>query len=400
MNQKLLQKLKRISPKDFFHIFLFIAAVPVSCFYKIFYPNLWIFCDCADEARDNAYWLFKYISHMDPNQEMVFALNPMSTDYPKVLQYGKVVPFGSFRHWIYYLCAKNVISSQKAAGPNAAICYILDRFRFTRGNHIFLQHGIIKDDISYLHYKYTNIRLFACSTQRELEYVRKVYGYPPDYIQLLGLCRFDQLIASKEVPGELLIMPTWRKWLSHPTEGIAKHNLEQNFLLSDYYLKWMNLLNCPTFIHLIEHFNIHVIFYLHREAQKFSKFFSSSCPQIEIGTFPKHDVQTLLKNAQLLITDYSSVAMDFAFMGKPLFYYQFDYSEYRKRHLAEGYFDYTADGFGPVCISEQQLLGALSNYLNTDLTEDTVYKERRDLFFSLKDNQNCERTFRAIQRLG
>ena len=94
------------------------------------------------------------------------------------------------------------------------------------------------------------------------------------------------------------------------------------------------------------------------------------------------------------------MAMDFAFMGKPLFYYQFDYSEYRKRHLAEGYFDYTADGFGPVCISEQQLLGALSNFLNTDLTEDTVYKERRDLFFSLKDNQNCERTFRAIQRLG
>ena len=294
------------------------------------------------------------------------------------------------------MCAKNVISSQKAAGPNAAICYILDRFRFTRGNHIFLQHGIIKDDISYLHYKYTNIRLFACSTQRELEYVRKVYGYPPDYIQLLGLCRFDQLIASKEVPGELLIMPTWRKWLSHPTEGIAKHNLEQNFLLSDYYLKWMNLLNCPTFIHLIEHFNIHVIFYLHREAQKFSKFFSSSCPQIEIGTFPKHDVQTLLKNAQLLITDYSSVAMDFAFMGKPLFYYQFDYSEYRKRHLAEGYFDYTADGFGPVCYDYETTVQSIIDAIKRDCEMSEEYKKRVDNFYYKTDTDNCKRVYEAI----
>ena len=45
--------------------------------------------------------------------------------------------------------------------------------------------------------------------------------------------------------------------------------------------------------------------------------------------------------------DYSSIAFDFAYMKKPLIYYQFDQDKYYTNHFAKGYFDCERDGFGP-----------------------------------------------------
>ena len=290
MNQSIWQKLKRVKLTDLLHIWFCILAIPCAFFYKRKHSNLWLLCDSAGEARDNAYWLFKYIKEVHPEVDTIFALDKNSPDYGKVKEHGDVIQYGSFKHWMVYLSSVHVISSQKASGPNAAVCYVLERFKLFRGNKIFLQHGIIKDDISFLYYQYTKIRLFTCSTQRELDYVRENYGYPKDYVQLLGLCRFDELLRPEKVDNTILIMPTWRKWLSHPTEGINYNQLEENFEKSDYYKNWNGFLHCQDFETMLEQYNLNVIFYLHREAQKYSKFFSSDNPRIRIGKFPVDDV--------------------------------------------------------------------------------------------------------------
>lgn len=399
MNQSFLQKLKRVKPDDLLHIFLCLLAIPCALIYKVFRRNLWLFCDTAGEARDNAYWLFRYVRSEHPDQDAVFAIDRKSPDYEKVSEIGTTVQFGSFKHWILYLSSVHVISSQKASGPNAAVCYILERFRIFRGNKIFLQHGIIKDDISFLYYQYTKIRLFTCSTQRELDYVSENYGYPKGYVQLLGLCRFDELLKPNPVEQTILIMPTWRKWLSHPTEGTTYSQLEKSFVDSEYYQRWSGLLSNPEFLQLLETHNWNVVFYLHREAQKYSHFFKSINPRIRIGTFPEDDVQVLLKTSGILITDYSSVAMDFALLDKPLCYYQFDYEIFRNGHLGEGYFDYERDGFGPVCKAESDVLQTVEEYLLGTGSEPEEYQARREAFFTLKDRKNCQRTYDAIQKL-
>lgn len=398
MNQTIWQKLKRVKLSDLWHIFLCIFACPCAVLYKLFNNELWLFCDTEGEARDNAYWLFKYVKENYPDINVVFAIDKESADYDKVNKIGKVIQYGSFKHWIFYLSALHVISSHKASGPNAAICYVLERFRLFKGNKIFLQHGIIKDDISFLYYKYTNIRLFTCSTQRELEYVRENYGYPENDVQLLGLCRFDELLKEEEPEKMILIMPTWRKWLSHPTEGTSYKKLDEKFVASDYYKYWGGLLSNLKFLEILDHHDMNVVFYLHREAQKYSKFFECNNSRIRVGTFPEDDVQRLLKKAQILITDYSSVAMDFAILNRPLLYFQFDYSAFRDGHLGEGYFDYELDGFGPVCYDEEQLLNWLVTYIAGN--QDRIYQKRRDEFFTLRDQDNCKRTYDAIKRIG
>lgn len=399
MNQNLWQKLKRVKFADLLHIFLFLAAIPASFFYRKYHKNLWLFCDLAGEARDNGYWLFQYVRKEHLEVDAVFAIDAESPDYRKVQMLGKTVQFGSYLHWVVYLSAQYVISSQKASGPNASVCYVLERFKLFRGNKIFLQHGIIKDNISFLYYKYTNIRLFTCSTKRELDYVREHYGYPKDYVQLLGLCRFDELLKPVKTENRIVIMPTWRKWLSHPTEGISADHLERSFLTSGYYRYWSRLLDHSGFLCELEKNDWTVTFYLHREAQKYSKFFTSSHPRVEIGTFPNTDVQSLLKSAKILITDYSSVAMDFALLDKPLFYYQFDYEEFRKRHLEEGYFNYECDGFGPVCYDESDLIERVISMIKGSGVENAMYQIRRDEFFTLKDRDNCKRTYDAVKNI-
>ncbi len=258
-----------------------------------------------------------------------------------------------------------------------------------------MQHGIIKDNISFLYYRYTKIRLFTCSTERELDYVQQYYGYPEGYVKLLGLCRFDELLRTCTSEKLIAIMPTWRKWLSHPTEGTDYRQLEELFLSSDYYRSWNGLLNNSELLHILEEHDWSLVFYLHREAQKYSKYFQSPNQRIIIGTFPDTDVQMLLKRANILVTDYSSVAMDFALLNKPLFYYQFDYKEFRKRHLEEGYFDYIKDGFGPVLSCGNDLLTAMDHCIVNNLSEESIYKQRRDDFFTLRDRNNCQRTYEA-----
>ena len=132
-----------------------------------------------------------------------------------------------------------------------------------------------------------------------------------------------------------------------------------------------------------------VVFYLHREAQKYTHLFESLHPRVEIAAFPETDVQQLLKESKVMITDYSSVAMDFALMDKPVIYYQFDQEEFREKHLAKGYYDYYQDGFGPICVSEKELLESIEKAVRGE--EELMYAKRRETFFTLKDCNNCQK---------
>ena len=54
--------------------------------------------------------------------------------------------------------------------------------------------------------------------------------------------------------------------------------------------------------------------------------------------------------SEMIITDYSSVAFDFAYLEKPVIYTQFDSEEFfNGEHVyTKGYFDYEHDGFGEI----------------------------------------------------
>jgi len=360
MEQNFWQKLQRVKINDVIHVIFFVLALPVAFVCRQFRKELWLICDNENEARDNGYWLFKYIVEKHPAQDVIYAINKKSPDYGRVKNLGKIVQYGSFMHWVYYLMADKNISSQKGGKPNAAICYVLEVYGIIKNTRIFLQHGIIKDDMPFLYYKNTKMRMFVTSTKRECEYISNTYGYPKGWVMELGLCRLDNLHDDHEVKRQILVMPTWRNWIGRPTTESYKHEDISEFTNTDYFKYWNQLLSDSRLISILEEKNVELVFYPHRDMQKFLSYFSIHHEKIKVASWPEYDVQQLLKESAVLITDYSSVAMDFAYMKKPLIYYQFDYEKFRTGHYPEGYFSYEVDGFGPVCYKAEEVLDQLT----------------------------------------
>lgn len=398
MEQTFLEKLKRVKPGDLLHIIKFILAFPIAMVYRFFRRDLWLLCDTENECRDNGFWLYKYLRE-NTSEDAVYAINRKSPDYARVKDLGPVIQYGSFRHWIYYLAASKNISSQKMGKPNAAICYVLEVYGILRNKRAFLQHGIITADLSFLYYPHTKMSLFVTSTYDEWKYVNDRYGYPEGCVQELGLCRFDHLHDMKVKKNQILIMPTWRMYIRNEISA-SDHELEaQKFMETDYYCYWDALLKDERMIRYIEENDLQIIFYPHREMHRFLKYFHVDHPNITVASWPEYDVQTLLKESAVLVTDFSSVAMDFAYMKKPLVYYQFDNEKFRKSHHQIGYFDFRKDGFGPVCVTEQEVTDWLIRLHGQGFANEAIYLERHGKYFDLWDTKNCERNYKAIKEM-
>ena len=134
--------------------------------------------------------------------------------------------------------------------------------------------------------------------------------------------------------------------------------------------------------------------------QKFRECFSSGCKNIIIADWNKYDIQQLLIDSAICITDYSSIAMDFAYMLKPLIYFQFDYEKFRASHYGEGYFSYAKDGFGEIGKRKDDVVCLIKEYYENDFKVKDKYLNRIKDFFTLHDDKNCYRTFEAINNLS
>lgn len=394
MKESLFQKLKRIRPGDVGHFFLFLLALLPAAIYRRKRKHLWLLCEYASEAQDNAFALFRHLRAKHPEIDAVYAIRRRCPAYETVAAVGPVVAFGSFRHWVYYLAAEVNISSQKGGKPNAAVCYLFEVvLGWLKNRRVFLQHGVIKDDLPYLYAPVTGFSMFCCAAQPEYEYVRDTFGYAPGVVKLLGLCRFDALLKAEADPNLILILPTWRMWLERECRS------ERDFRDSEYFRGWQAFLCDPALSALLEKTGKRAVFCVHRNVGRFEACFASASDRIAVKKWDEVNVPELLKTASVLVTDFSSVYMDFAFMKKPVVYYQFDAESYRKGHLPTGYFDYERDGFGPIAKTEAEAVKALSGVIAQGMRLAPEYEARVDRFFTLRDANASERTTKAIKEL-
>ncbi len=394
MKESFFQKLKRIRPADVGHLFLFLFALLPAAVLRRRRPHLWLLCEYAFEAQDNGFALFRYLRSAQPACDAVYAIKRSAKAYPTVAATGPTVEYGSFRHWIYYLAAEVNISSQKGGKPNAAVCYLLEvTLGWLKNRRVFLQHGVIKDDLPFLHEAQAKLSLFTCSAQPEYEFVRDTFGYPDGVVRLLGLCRFDGYLDAKPDPDLVLILPTWRMWLERDCRDA------ETFRASEYYRGWDAFLNDPALDAALKETGRRAVFCVHRHMARFETCFSSSSERIAVKKWDEVDVPALLMTAAVLVTDFSSVYMDFAYMQKPVVYYQFDRETYRKGHLPVGYFDYERDGFGPVTETVGGACGALRGILENGCRAADTYRRRAERFFPLRDGRCSERTYEAIKEI-
>ena len=393
MISKIKDSVKYIKIKDILSIFIFIIMIPLSLVCKVYNKiskkHIWLVSEEKDTARDNGYHFFKYMREKHNDFNCYYAIDKKCNDYDKVKDLGNIIQFGSLKHWLYYMSSEYNISNQKGSSPNKVIFYFLHIYLKLFNNRVFLQHGITINNGDWLHYKNTRFRYFISGAKREYDYVIDKFGYPKDNVILTGFSRWDNLHQDITEKNKILIMPTWRNWLGREFNNFYK-NID--FKSTLYYKSWNGLLNNKQFINFIEKNNYKVYFYPHYHMQKFLDEFKTSSDNINFVTSDV-DIQYMLRTSSLMITDYSSVSLDFGYMLKPVIYYQFDEKEYRDNHLKEGYYSYLKDGYGPVCESVKEIIKGIEK-VNKDFS---IYKKRSKEFFTLMDDKNSERIYKELK---
>ena len=363
-----------------FYRLLFIALFPFMRNKKI-----WLFLDRPDFADDNSKHLFSYVvSNTDDDIEKYFIVEKDSADYNKIRQFSKnVVPFRSFKHRLLYLFADKLIISYINTdfinpfydiGKNYYSGMITSR-------KYFFPHGITKEDISKYIKKFNkNLSLFSTTSEMEKESLfKESYNYDSDVIQVLGLPRHDGL--SREVDKkQILFMPSWREDLKNQDEKYIKN--------SPYFNRINNMFNNEMLIEEARNLGYKLIFKPHPELGKIVDYFDTE--NIIIST--EETYQELINPSSLMITDYSGTFFDFAYLKKPVIYYQGD-DDY---HYEDGYWDYETMGFGEVISDEDELVEKIINYMENNCIMEDKYQERVDSFFKYHDKNNCKRAYEWV----
>lgn len=377
----------KVRLKDVKSIFLFSISFPLSFCLKRIKKDIWLLSERPNEARDNGYILYKYIQDHTSQKNVYYLIDKNSSDLKKLKQYNNVIYYNSFKHYIYYLATKWHISAHvDSDSPNSRVSNFLETHGLLKNKRAFLQHGITKDKISFGYYSVCRADLFVCGAEKEYEFCKKEFGFPEGNVQLLGFPRFDNL-WDYTTKRQILFMPTWRSWLANQSK--------EEFVQSQYFKRYNDFLNDSHLHNLLENKNIELLFLPHSDMQKFIECFNVNNSKIKIQNFYNIEIQQLIKESVMLITDYSSVAFDFAYMNKPLVYYHFDYLDYREKQHPEGYFTYENDGFGPVVSTKEELCQYIEK-ISKDFKNIQKYESRVNEFFSIRDKKNCQRVYEKI----
>ena len=367
--------------------------------YFILYPiamlryrnrHIHIFAERGNDARDNGYHMYRFYRENHPELESYYVISKDSPDRYKVSDLGNVVSYGSLKHYLLFIVAEYKISTH-IMGFSPHINYysrFADKLHI-KGYRIFLQHGVTSSDLPGLYSQNTNLDIFICGAKPEFDFISDTFGYHNGEVKYTGLARYDGL-HDINLKKQILCMPTWRKYLKYdPAVKIEE---------SEYVRIWNSLLSNPKLISSLRENNMQLVFYPHYEMQEHISLFKSDCDEVVIARFKDYDVQQLLKESQLLITDYSSIFYDFAYMEKPMIYFHFDNERYFNEHYAKGYFDYESMGFGAVLFDEKEVVEKIIMYLKTNFEIEAEYKKRINNFFPLHDKQNCQRIYTEIEK--
>lgn len=391
-----LKKIKDVGINEYLSIIPMLLGVLLIPFYKNKYKNVWLISEREGEARDNGYHFFKYMRENHKNEKCVYAIKKKCSDYEKVKNLGEVVEYGGLKHWILYFTCKFIISSQ-GGKPAAYLCTALERSGLYHPRNIFLQHGITKDRAEWLYAEHLKVDYFITGAEPETEFVRKYLGYKNEAVQLTGFARFDALHDFEIQKKQIFIMPTWRKWLKLPSE--EHYDATRDIETSEYVECWSGLLKSSRMQEIIKKYDLNIIFHIHPHMKKIVDVATLVGENITYTDAETVDLQGLLKSSELLITDYSSVFFDMAYMKKPIIFYQFDEKKYRKYHYQQGWFDYHNTSFGKLCSSYEEVLDEIEKAISNNFSVTEQFLNEHNEIFPLYDKNNCMRIYTLLKNI-
>lgn len=353
----------------------------------------------CSNAQDNGFYFFEYCMTQLPPEKakhVFFVIDKDSPDFANVKPYmSNVIIRFSFKHLLYCMVSKIYIASDSRSHlyvwrpkPN-----LISR-RIRKRRIFFLQHGVTalkRVDVLFGKNGSSPMTYFLTTSKNEQDIVVEHFKYQPEKAPILGFSRWDLLkdLSDKDSPS-ILVMPTWRPWLEEQSQEV--------FEQSDYFMRYSSLVKNPQLAELLERYNVTLRFFIHPKLSELIGSFISDNPRIQIVKQGTIQLNRLLMESSMLITDYSSVCWDELYMNKPVLFYHFDSDLYEE--VTGSYLDLSCDLPGPICKEEDQLIDQIEDYIVTGFALHPEDQKIADDWFPHRDTKNRERIFNFIESKG
>ncbi len=248
-----------------------------------------------------------------------------------------------------------------------------------------------------IYYNYVNDwEYFIVTSQQEREKYSSAFRMDPENVWITGYPRTDQLfsklpgwsiglneteleeIESKAETSTMIgYIPTWRAQEDGTKQG---EGIEEAF--------------DPARINdVLKSLNAYLVVKLHPKDAETVQY-EGQDRIIEFS--PNDDVMPLLEHLDVLVTDYSSVYIDYLLLDRPVVFYPYDKESYLESRSL--YHDYHTITPGEIAATEDELIDAITAAVDGDGYRDE--RERiRDQFFEHTDGRSCERVIQKVTSL-
>ena len=260
-----------------------------------------LYVETRDNKNDNAYQMFRHDLLTNSNAYFVTTGEVIDNEPNEYLK-AHYLKLNSAKAKKYMMRARNIVCSwsQLQLFGYEKMQYI---YPFIGFQYIFIPHGISYDKNSFYLNKSIWGRFKSCivSSKYEKNYFEEINGY--SNVEVLGYPRMDKWMENKICENEVILFPTWRTEIH---EGYINQLLEIAKIKSEHKLIYIahpsiEEEDYKKICKIIKTINDEVMCIHSKDSENFNKYFSE---------------------AKYLITDYSSVAYDFAYKGGIPIYYE------------------------------------------------------------------------------
>ena len=359
--------------------------------------RIWITFDKLYKAGDNGEYIYNYISKQNDGIEIFYLIKKDSPDYERMKEKGdNLLVWGEDDSLVTILFAEAILTTHTnvisyCGFDKPIIPYICDLFNTI---NICIQHGLTTQNIAQFQNRlFDNLKLYICASPNEIcNLSRPIYGYNTDSLKLKGIARYDGLKSNDK--RQILITPTWRRNIANSNIAHFKKGHNDYFKNSSYFRIYNKLINDEKLIDSAKRYGYKVIYLLHPAASaQIDDFERNDYVQL-IPAASDMNYEKILTESSLMVTDYSGVQFDFAYMRKPILYY---HPKDLPPHYSESEaYKYDRDSFGPVIDNHTDLVNSLCEYMKNGCTTKAEYIQRADKFFAFNDHNNCERIYNTI----
>lgn len=347
----------------------------------------------GEKYEDNAAIFHCYLVNEYSDLLEIYWMYDAKTSYVQEAGIPNGVILGSFRNYLLFFQASYTVHGHSLAydiAPSIDKYIFLNRktimIHISHGIECFKKILIQKEDVPLLN----RCNYFNCASLYEKNIKLTEWGIPEHKLIVTGMARFDSLETdcAADMVKKVLIMFTWREWLFNLSD--------EAFLGSDYFHNTIELMKDQRMLKLASTYELQVKVILHPFMKKFEHHFNNLSykgGKVEFFSTDEVSIGQKVTEADMLLTDYSSISWDFLYMNKPILFFTFDQEEFLEKRGS--YLNLDTDLYGYKANTIDEVMDWMKEIIVNGKTTNPYFKTASK-YIDFFNQKNCERLAQRI----